>query len=347
MRVTRLLVFGLVAGLALSSAAVAGEAGFVPLFNGKDLSGWVRVNCAPETFTVRDGLIHCTGVPTGVLRTDKQYENFILEIEWRHMRPGGNAGLFAWSDPLTAPGVPFTRSIEIQILDGRNTENYTSHGDIFSIHGSTMKPDRPHPAGWKRCLPSERRCKPAGRWNHYRLVCNDGTIKLAVNGEVVSGASECNYRKGYICLESEGSEVHFRNIRIKQLSSTNPKPEEIAKTAQDFTSLYTGVDLAGWKQDPGHEGHWQAKNWILNYDGKSQAEDKNLRTEKDYGNFVLIFDCRLPGKAADCGLPIVLANGTPDIGNRAIAEQFQTGRWNRFVPGYPASRHAAPLHSDM
>ena len=80
-----------------------------------------------------------------------------------------------------------------------------------------------------RCLPSERRSKPAGQWNHYRVVCNDGILKLAVNGKVVSGGSGCTPRKGYICLESEGSPVEFRNIRIKQLPSTNPKPQEIAK----------------------------------------------------------------------------------------------------------------------
>ncbi|MFN0055761.1 MAG: DUF1080 domain-containing protein, partial [Planctomycetales bacterium] len=64
---------------------------FVPLFNGKDLSGWVNVNCAPGTFTVKEGIIVSTGIPTGVIRTEKQYENFIIELEWRHMRPAGNA----------------------------------------------------------------------------------------------------------------------------------------------------------------------------------------------------------------------------------------------------------------
>ena len=83
-----------------------------------------------------------------------------------------------------------------------------------------------------RCLPSERRAKPAGEWNHYRVTCNDGVITLAVNGKVVSGGSACSPRKGYICLESEGSPVEFRDIRIKELPSTDPKPEEIAKPAE-------------------------------------------------------------------------------------------------------------------
>jgi len=64
------------------------ETGFTPLFNGKDLSGPVNVNGAPSTFTVRDSLIISTGIPTGVMRTENQYESFILELEWRHMKAG-------------------------------------------------------------------------------------------------------------------------------------------------------------------------------------------------------------------------------------------------------------------
>ncbi|HQH74771.1 MAG TPA: DUF1080 domain-containing protein, partial [bacterium] len=177
---------------------------FVPLFNGQNLDGWVNVNCAPETWTVRDGMIACTGKPTGVLRTEKQYENFILELEWRHLQKGGNAGLFIHSDAITAPGVPFTRSIEIQIMDG-------NHGDIFSIHGATLTPDKPHPQGWMRSFPSEKRAHPAGgEWNHYRIESREGMVTLAVNGGIVTRAYHCNPRKGYICLESEGGEITFR-----------------------------------------------------------------------------------------------------------------------------------------
>src|SRR5262249_30637719 len=230
-----------------------------------------------------------TGAPLGALRTAKQYENFILEMEWIHLKPKGNSGLFVWSDALPARGAPWARGIEVQILDGTETANYTSHGDIFSIQGATCKPDRPHPAGWARCLPSERRAKPAGEWNHFRVECNDGAIKLAVNGKVVSGVGQCNPRKGYLCLESEGSECHFRNIKIKELPSTNPKPEEICHVAEDFRPLYVG-DLSGWKHDDGHKGHWKPSDSKLVYDGKSEAKDKNLWSEKEYGDFVMICD---------------------------------------------------------
>jgi len=281
----------------------------VELFNGKDLTGWVPVNVAPNTFTVRDGIIVSTGVPTGVMRTDKQYENFLLELDWMHVVPKGNAGLFVWSDPLTAPGVPFTRSIEVQILDGRNSESYTSHGDVFSIHGAVLTPDRPHPNGSMRSLPSEWRCKPAGQWNHYQVQCKDGVLKLAVNGKVVSGGSKCNPRKGYICLESEGTECHFKNIRIQELPSSDPPADESAPLAEDFRSLYTGVDLDGWKKADGHTGHWRADDWVLKYDGASSAEDKNLWTEKEYGDFVMVCDWRMPREPTKTLRPVILQSG--------------------------------------
>ncbi|MGE0759554.1 MAG: DUF1080 domain-containing protein, partial [Pirellulaceae bacterium] len=276
LRPWRSAYLGMAVWISLTCGGTRAEQGpaseLVPLFNGRDLSGWVAVNCAPSTFTVRDGIIVSTGIPTGILRTDKQYENFILELEWKHVQPLGNAGLFVWSDALTSRGVPFSRSIEVQVLDGRNSDVYTSHGDIFPIHGARMTPDRPHPKGTERCLPSEFRCKPAGEWNHYRVHCQDGVIKLAVNGKVVSGGSQCRPRKGFICLESEGSECHFRNIRIQELPSTNPGPDETADATEGFRSLYTGVDLSGWRPNPGHAGHWQPQDWILNYDGGSTAE---------------------------------------------------------------------------
>ena len=283
---------------------------FVSLFNGRNLDGWVNVNCAPETWTVRDGMIVCTGIPTGVMRTEKQYENYILELEWRHMKKGGNAGLFIHSDDLPAPGKPFTRAIEVQILDGRNSENHTSHGDMFAIQGATMTPDKPHPGGGMRSLPNERRCNPAGQWNHYRVESRNGNATLAVNGKVVTRGFHFNPRKGYICLESEGSEVHFRNIRICELPGFNPSADVVAQKDRGFRSLYNGLDLRGFKQVSGNKGHWTAKDWILDYDGKASGDDRNLWTEEEFGNFVLIVDWRLPDKPKIENVPVILPDGS-------------------------------------
>jgi hypothetical protein len=78
------------------------------LFNGKDLSGWINVNTAPDTWTVKDGTLVCTGQPIGILRTDRQYENFVLELEWKHLQAAGNSGVFVWSQgrPRKASSCP-------------------------------------------------------------------------------------------------------------------------------------------------------------------------------------------------------------------------------------------------
>lgn len=328
--------------LAAPLAAAQTDDGFVPLFNGENLDGWVNVNCAPETWSVREGIIVCTGFPTGVLRTGRQYQNYVLELEWKHLHKRGNAGLFVHSYPVTALGQPFTRSIECQVMEG-------NHGDVFSIHGADFTPVNPHPEGWRRALPTERRSKPAGEWNHYRVVCNEGMISLAVNGKVVTEGVNCVPRKGYICLESEGSEAHFRNIRIKELPAAS-EPHELCRApeAEGFVSLYNGLDLRGWRQYPGNEGHWRANDWILRYDGKSEAEgeQKHLWSEKEYGDFVLIVDWRQPADPAMDRVPNILPDGSyavdedgeqvmvtvPDAGDSGIylrgTSKAQINIWN-------------------
>jgi len=296
------------------TSVLSGEE-LTPLFNGKNLSGWVNVNTSPTTWSVKNGEIFCTGVPTGVLRTEKSYRNFILELEWMHENPKGNAGLFIWSDPLTAKGQPFTRSIEVQIMLGEEMREgdklmYTSQGDIFSIHGATMKPDRPHPAGWARCLPSENRTKGAGEWNHYRVTAIDGTIKLAINGKEVSGAFDVNPREGFICLESEGSPVHFRNIRIQELPAGELLAPD-AKCLQDegFRSIFTG-SLQGWTEQTGLAGHWKVEDWKLTYDGRGET----LWSVNKYADFELMIDWRWSGSSHKAKVPVVRKDGTTPVG---------------------------------
>lgn len=295
------------------------EPGFTPIFNGTTLDGWINVNTAPGTWSVAkddpaksdaEPVIHCTGVPTGVLRTTKQYQNFILELEYRHLVAGGNAGLFVWSDALTARGQPFTRSVEVQVMDGREEDWYTSDGDIFPIHGTTMTPENGRDKDKTRAYPTERRARPSPEWNHYRVECIDGNISLAVNGKVVTRGRDVSLRQGYICLEAEGSPVQFRNLRIKELppSTTPLKPEQIATTDEGFTNLFTGVDLLNWKETPapdGSTGHWKADDWTLNFDGKGE----HLWSQKSYKNFELIVDWRLPGNATKARAPVVLPSG--------------------------------------
>jgi hypothetical protein len=338
--------------LLLSAAIVpvpAGDDGFVPMFNGKDLTGWVNVNGAPGTFYVKDDQIITTGQPTGYLRTAKQYENFIAEFDWMHIpnKPGayGNSGFFVWADPIPAVGTGYTRGIEVQVLVNLTYRNKkgevtaSSHGDLFSIWGAKCVPDRPHPDGAERCLPSENRAKGEREWNHYRVEANDGRITLAVNGKVVSGVSKCVPRKGYLALESEGSECRFKNLKIKELPSTNPRPEEICNVDQGFKCMYTGLDLSGWKADDEAKKHWQPRDTKLHYDGKGGA----LTTERKYGNVEYIADLLFPASASEpCTFTVrdgLRVTVTPagkvsylsDTGNGAKMDAAVNppGRWNR------------------
>ncbi len=288
--------------VALAVNAIA-EDGFVPMFNGRDLDGWVNVNCAPETWGVKDGVITCTGKPTGALRTARQYENFILEAEWRHLTSGGNSGIFIWGSPIAAAGVPFLRGIEVQVLDhgyatqyeqktGKKPDWFTTHGDVFPIHGATMKPIGR--SNGQRSFPSEERSKPSPEWNHYRVVCEGGSIRLHVNGKEVSGGDDCVYRKGYLALESEGAPVEFRHVHIKELPPTGASADQTAPESQGHRPLYNGLDLRGWKTTT--PDRWQPSDWRLVL--KHGEPGGTLWTEAEFGDCEFTADVKVPTKSA-------------------------------------------------
>jgi len=207
-----------------SDLAILPEPTFRDLCNGENLDGWVNVNTDPDTWSVSDGMIVCTGLPIGVMRTDRQYENFVLEIEWRHMEPGGNSGVFLWSD-AKPDGNRLPRGMEVQMLeldwvrqhrkkDGSYPPVAYVHGELFGAGGMTAVPANPRGS---RSKALEHRCQGVGQWNKYTVVAVDGTVKLAINGRFVNSIRDASWKKGYICLESEGREVHMRNIRIMEL----------------------------------------------------------------------------------------------------------------------------------
>ena len=218
------------------SAAAEDPGKFTPLFNGQDLSGWVNVNTAEDTWSVKDGLLVCSGQPIGVMRSEKQYENFILHIEWRHMEAGGNSGVFVWSEGTVPDDRNLPKGVEVQMLeldwvnlnktpDGQQQPIAYVHGELFGANGAVTEPDNPRGS---RSKSIENRCKGKGEWNVYDVVCVDGVIKLSVNGKFVNGIRNSSMRKGYLCLESEGAEIHFRNIQILELPPGITAPEQVA-----------------------------------------------------------------------------------------------------------------------
>ncbi|MCU0407609.1 MAG: DUF1080 domain-containing protein [Bacteroidales bacterium] len=189
---------------------------------------WVNVNTAPDTWHVEKDILVCSGQPIGVMRSEKQYENFILHIEWMHTEPGGNSGVFVWSNANPPEDTRLPDGVEVQMLELdwvnlNKREGVTPpiayvHGELFGVGGVKTIPDNPRGT---RSKSVENRCKGKGEWNTYDVVCVDGVIKLSVNGKFVNGISGSSQRKGYICLESEGARIHFRNIKIIELPPGN------------------------------------------------------------------------------------------------------------------------------
>ncbi len=288
-----LSLVGLVSGFALTVCAQEKEipAEFKPMFNGNDLTGWVRTNTPAETWAYRDGVLHCTGKPIGELRTDKMFQNFIMELEWRHLVPGGNAGIFVWADDVPARGVPFHRGIEVQVLENSygNTKGYTTHGDIFPIHGAKMTPINGR--GGDRAFPSELLSKPSPEWNHYRIECRDGNVALSVNGKLVTRGTNAWPKKGYICLESEGGKVEYRNVRIAELPANEIPADQIAIADRGYQSIYSGLDLRGWIAIPSLDS-WKANDWVLLHQGGDQPSVLTYVSQTPIKRFLI--DVKLP-----------------------------------------------------
>lgn len=200
--------------------------------NNQDISGrtikWMNVNTTEETWASNEEGVVCFGNPIGVVRSEKEYENFIMHIEWMHMEPGGNSGTFVWSQAI--PGENrLPDGVEVQMLeldwvnlntrDGKKPPEAYVHGELFGVGGVEVVPDNPRGVRSKSIL---NLCKPRGEWNTYDVVCVDGVVKLSVNGTFVNGISKSTQKKGHICLEAEGAEIHFRNLRIVELPP-NPR----------------------------------------------------------------------------------------------------------------------------
>jgi hypothetical protein len=197
---------------------------------------WVEVNTNADTWSVKGDELKCTGHPIGVMRSERQYENFVLHVEWKHIEPGGNSGVFVWSSAIPDETSRLPDGVEVQMLeldwvklnvrDGVVPPIAYVHGELFGVGGVETVPDNPRGT---RSRSIENLCKGRGEWNTYDVVCVDGVIKLSVNGKFVNGIAKASQKKGYLCLESEGAEIHFRNFSLVELPPGVTSPEETAR----------------------------------------------------------------------------------------------------------------------
>ncbi len=196
------------------------------------------IKTAPNPDKPGEIVLHIDRGPTGLIRSLLPYENYILEMDWRHLTEApnagggngtsGNSGLLIAHGPFPKAGGPYpAEGHEVQVCNLGNGSWYTSHGDLFTLPGtdSSAIPDprfaNSHSCG-HRSMPIEYRGKPTGEWNHVRLTCVDGTLQQEVNGALVTALYRISPRKGYISFESEGGPVEFRNMRLQELT---PDPE--------------------------------------------------------------------------------------------------------------------------
>ncbi len=213
------------AALGIRPAAAGGEkgGGFTSLFDGKDMAHFKYVlsikgknvegddplTAPTKTWRVEDGAIVCTGNPNGYIFTKKSYKNYVLRFDWKYKRPakleddekfGGNSGLLVH---IEGPQKVWPKCVEVQ---GMNRE----HGKIFAIGGAKGK------FSFDAAMLKKAR-RPVGLWNTTEVTVNNGTMTSKVNGAEISTGKTTNLTEGPFGLQSEGSEIHFKNIQVKVL----------------------------------------------------------------------------------------------------------------------------------
>lgn len=212
---------------------------FDQLIQGKqkgEVLRWMDVNTSDTTWYREGSKLVGKGLPIGVVRSERMYQNFILQVEWRHMEKGGNSGVFVWCDAKPEAESRLPSGVEVQMLEldwvNQHRQNgelppiaYV-HGELFGAGKTRTTPDNPR---GERSKSIENRCLGVGEWNKYTVVCVDGTIKLSVNGKFVNGIRQSTQRKGYLCLEAEGARIEFRNLQIIELEDGFILPEHVVE----------------------------------------------------------------------------------------------------------------------
>lgn len=188
------------------------------LFNGRDFTGWkLHVDeegvSVADIWSVRNGVVNCKGVPNGYMRTEGKYKNYVLHVEWRWVGEPTNSGVL-----LHASGKDkvWPRTIEAQLKAG-------SAGDFVLINGTGVTTDdgkdwqnvKEQYVGVPKKEDSSER--PAGQWNAYDIICKGDAITLYVNEVLQNKGTTATDTSGWICLQSEGSEIEFRNIYVKPI----------------------------------------------------------------------------------------------------------------------------------
>lgn len=186
----------------------------VALFNHKDFSGWTffMTNRAdpPKTWSITNGVIHCTGTPIGYLRTVHAYSNYFLTVIWRYVKispRADNTGILVQIQPGDKIW-PCCVQVE---------GKHNRHGDLLLMDGAECKEHRGKNAGTPVAFQDDSVENPVGEWNKTEIICNKGKVVVFINGRFMNEISECTINSGFIGIQSEGGEIEIRSIDYSPL----------------------------------------------------------------------------------------------------------------------------------
>lgn len=206
-----------------------GDAGFVSLFNGKDLTGWTPAKENPNSFLVEDGVLVLRGGRSHLFYTGDvnggTFQNFELKIDVM-TTPGSNSGVY-FHTAYQEEGFP-QKGYECQVNSTHTDPKKT--GSLYGIVNIlVLQPGKPEPKGGIH-IKRDKAPSTDGEWFTYHIIVRDRQITLMVNGETTveytepDGGPESNFsgRKldgGTFALQAHDpkSEVHYKNIRVKVL----------------------------------------------------------------------------------------------------------------------------------
>ncbi len=187
------------------------------LWNGRDFTGWTRVVADPaadvnNVWRVRGDTLCCTGKPNGYIRTKDSYSNYHLHLEWRWPETPTNSGVL-----LHAGGADtvWPACIECQLKAGSAGDLVLINGTGIAVDGVDRKNSARQFVVIEKKLPTSE--LPAGQWNSYDIYCKGDSIRCLVNGTLQNEGTGASVTSGWICLQSEGSPIEFRNIYLQPL----------------------------------------------------------------------------------------------------------------------------------
>ena len=209
--------------LLYAPSAQAADDGFTPLFNGRDLSGWKPTLRVPkdgkvpdpkDTWSIVEGTIKCTGRPNGYIATEKEYGDYVLRVKWRFPADskGGNSGVLLH---VQEKDDVWPTSVEAQMFAGRAGDFWLIYPPTVMLEIDKARQDPKQARHYFRLVDDVE--KKFGEWNQYEITCKGGDVTLVINGKKVNEGKNGNLKKGRIALQSEGAEVHFKDVEIKLL----------------------------------------------------------------------------------------------------------------------------------